>query len=195
MNIIPIARLLLQRCAGTTNQLVVKSFSNRFFSASSSSTSEDVSSDAKVSLNEELFLEDEPSRSEMLVEYIEKRKLQFPDDFQRKKVDGKWLRPRLSAMQKAKLRKAFYLAKIEDGEDVAPKWLESYDRPKMSMLMKPLSGRKHDKNLAERVAKIKANITPEAQAKKRAEYAKTLPPKAIKEGLLQFVKKATWEKD
>ena len=32
-----------------------------------------------------------------------------------------------------------------------------------------------------------------AQAKKRAEYKKTLPPKPVTQGLLQYVKKAAWE--
>ena len=42
---------------------------------------------------------------------------------------------------------------------------------------------------AERVLKIQANIAPGVQAKKLADYRKTLPPKPRSGGLLQYVKK------
>lgn len=47
----------------------------------------------------------------------------------------------------------------------------------------------------ERVLKIQANIAPGVQAKKLADYKKTLPPKPRSGGLLQYIKKNAWEKD
>ena len=46
-----------------------------------------------------------------------------------------------------------------------------------------------------RVSKITAAIAPEVQAKRRAEYRKTLPAKVLNAGLLQHIKKTAWEKD
>jgi hypothetical protein len=43
-----------------------------------------------------------------------------------------------------------------------------------------------------RVDKVQAALA--AQDKRRADYKKTLPAKALSEGLLQYVKKNAWEK-
>jgi hypothetical protein len=47
--------------------------------------------------------------------------------------------------------------------------------------------------LAARVAAVTAGL--ESQAKRRADYKKTLPAKTGRAGLLQYVKKNAWEKE
>lgn len=47
--------------------------------------------------------------------------------------------------------------------------------------------------LAARVASVAAGL--DGQAKRRADYKKTLPVKPMRGGLLQYIKKNAWEKD
>ena len=67
--------------------------------------------------------------------------------------------------------------------------------PPKAAVMRTPKGNRHDLARPARVAKITAALDPELQAKKRAEYKKTLPPKPVKQGIMPFIKKNAWEKE
>jgi len=57
----------------------------------------------------------------------------------------------------------------------------------------PKSVARYAESLRARVERVAAGLA--AQDKKRADYKKTLPAKGVRKGILQYIKKAAWEKD
>lgn len=57
----------------------------------------------------------------------------------------------------------------------------------------PKSVARYAESLRLRVERVAAGLA--SQDKKRADYKKTLPAKGVRKGILQYIKKAAWEKD